>query len=523
MEVRQRNRANFLQSPVVKNHSYYCESKGPVVEEGFVAARIRAIQGAYNQTSVSSWSHSPMIPCLMYQRLEKHESYPLLSETQTPSKALRLQSIQPAGMLVDSFIKPFMEGNSGHGPLIEQGQSSSGGKTDVEPRKIELESDAQAPIPEHSSIPMSEQKAQQAPQQGSSSETISLGESPRPNKHPLRRKTKEQVVHDDRIVDSLIIEPRDTGQYFFHPLASPKHIQHAFIPQSSAGAPSETPKPTDLRSLSTRPMTSQSHHEGGSVFPSQSCTSQKSNRAKPRDSVTPIKSPRRSVSHAPSFLHQFFSSTPDKASSVLSGTSPPQARRNWNGWKLFLTDTHSDDREILDKSLNLSVSDKVEPEDIGPHPKGSDVEYFKMRLVQEAEITPIISELRHDDKDRINPITQADTTVKAEDTRTRDHIQTPPDPRTFLTGASAEPEPTPPRQPNAQHHLHVRVANVPLEPFPEGSSGAASPVRLQATSSNGSSKRGNRGQNIKRVQVVVTLDGTSEVMVEANMKRMRML
>lgn len=516
MEVRQRKSSNSLEQTVVKSHSCYCESKGPIVEKGFVGARIRAIQEAFNPMSVSSWSHSPMIPCLMYQRHEKHDSYPL-SKTQTPPKPLRRSSIQPADKLAASFIKPFPQGSLGHGPLNEPGQFTSGSEIEVEPQKNESERDAQTRIPEHSHSPSSEQQVQQASREGSSNDTTSLEESPRPKKHLVCCKTKEQVIQDDCTEDSLEIEPRDNGQLSPpHPVASPKHAKRAFTLQPSAHAPSNTPKETDLRSVSARPMTSYSYHQDYSVFPSQNCENQFSGRAKPQGSITPH---RRSTSHSSSLLH-IFSGTPEKPQSVpSSGTPFPQTRRNWSWWKLLSAGTRSEAREILDKSPNRSVSDKVEPDDTWPLPEGSDVEYFQTRPAQEAETTPAISELQNNE---INLTTLGDTRTKANESRTPKRIQ-PPEPRTSLSSASAEPDPAPPPQPKPRHphhHLSVWVATIPLEPLLQATSGTASPVRSQTTTSSESSKRGNRGQKIKRVQVIVTLEGSSNVKVEASMKRM---
>lgn len=518
MEVRQRKSSDSLKRPVVKSHSCYCESKGPIVEKGFVGARIRAIQGAYNPMSVSSWSHSPMIPCLMYQRLEKHESYPL-SKTQTPPKHLRRSSMQPADKLAASFIKPFPQVKLGHGLLNEPGKFTSDIEIEVEPQKSESERDAQTPISEPSHSPNSEQQVQQASREGSSNNTTSLEESPRSKKHLVHCKTKEQVIQDDRIEDSLTIEPRDTGQISPHPLASLKHAQRTFTLQPSARAPSNIPEATYLRSLSARPMTSYSYHEDYSVFPSQNCENQFSDRAKPQGSITPIKSPRHSTSHSSSLL-RIFSGTPEKPQPVPSSGIPfPQTRRNWSWWKLLSAGTRSEAREILDKSPNRSVSDQVKPDDTWPFPEGSDVEFFQTRPAQEAETTPAISELQNSE---IKLSTLGDTKTKAKESRTPKRIQ-PPEPRTSLSSASSEPDPALPRHLKLRqplHHLSVWVATIPLEPLLQASSGAASPVRSQATTSSGSSKRGNRGQKIKRVQVIVTLDGLSDVKVEASMKRM---
>ena len=39
-----------LASSIIRNHSPYCEAVGPIVQQGFVAARVRAIQGSYHET-----------------------------------------------------------------------------------------------------------------------------------------------------------------------------------------------------------------------------------------------------------------------------------------------------------------------------------------------------------------------------------------------------------------------------------------------------------------------------------------
>lgn len=349
-------------------------------------------------------------------------------------------------------------------------------------------------------------------------------DNPRPKKHPVRRKTKEQVVHGDRVEDPLTIEPRDAGQSFFHPPDSSKRAQRAFTLQPSARAPSDTPEPIELRSLSTTHMRSHSHHQDDSIFPGQNCVNQFSGRAEPQGSITPNKSPRRSGLQSPSLLHQIFSSAPENHRTVLSATPSPQARGNLSWWKLLLADTESDAREILEEGSNLSVGDKVEPEDTRLLPKVSEMEYFPTRPSQEAKTIPIISELKHDENHEINPTKPGDTTLKANESRTFNHIQPPLEPRT-LPSVSTEPDPALPRQPKlkqAQQHLSDWVSNLPLETLSQGSSGAASPMRLKATSSNGSSKQRNTGQTFKRIKITVTLDGSSDVMVEASTKRMRM-
>lgn len=59
----------------VRSHSPYCEATGPIVDEGFVAARIRDLQRVYHQKRLPIQSHSPMSPCPIYPKLQKYELF----------------------------------------------------------------------------------------------------------------------------------------------------------------------------------------------------------------------------------------------------------------------------------------------------------------------------------------------------------------------------------------------------------------------------------------------------------------
>jgi len=48
---------------IKRDHSPYCESKGPIIQEGFVAQRIRALQELQAYALAGNRSHSPMIAC----------------------------------------------------------------------------------------------------------------------------------------------------------------------------------------------------------------------------------------------------------------------------------------------------------------------------------------------------------------------------------------------------------------------------------------------------------------------------
>ena len=52
-----------MESPIRRHHSPFCDSTGPIVQEGFVAARVRALQKLQSHARAGNRSHSPMIPC----------------------------------------------------------------------------------------------------------------------------------------------------------------------------------------------------------------------------------------------------------------------------------------------------------------------------------------------------------------------------------------------------------------------------------------------------------------------------
>lgn len=52
-----------LGDAIMRDHSPYCESKGPIIQEGFVAQRIRALQELQAHALAGNRSHSPLIPC----------------------------------------------------------------------------------------------------------------------------------------------------------------------------------------------------------------------------------------------------------------------------------------------------------------------------------------------------------------------------------------------------------------------------------------------------------------------------
>ena len=68
----------------MRSHSPYCEATGPIVDEGFVAARIRDLQRVYHQKRMLTQSHSPMSPCPIYPKLQKYESFSRAEPDESP-------------------------------------------------------------------------------------------------------------------------------------------------------------------------------------------------------------------------------------------------------------------------------------------------------------------------------------------------------------------------------------------------------------------------------------------------------
>ena len=78
----------------VRIHSPYCEATGPIVQEGFVASRVRALQGLQIQSPRPSiHSHSPLTPCPIPKTAKMHEPLtPLLRRTLQPSVTIKQSS-----------------------------------------------------------------------------------------------------------------------------------------------------------------------------------------------------------------------------------------------------------------------------------------------------------------------------------------------------------------------------------------------------------------------------------------------
>ncbi|KAL2048472.1 hypothetical protein N7G274_000384 [Stereocaulon virgatum] len=82
---------------IVRNHSPYCESTGPIVHEGFVASRIRALQGLHDKAQCTTHSHSPMTPCPS-RLLHKHR----VSTSPTPAWSTRAIVKSPEGLELEA-------------------------------------------------------------------------------------------------------------------------------------------------------------------------------------------------------------------------------------------------------------------------------------------------------------------------------------------------------------------------------------------------------------------------------------
>ena len=61
---------------IVRNHSPYSESTGPIVQEGFVAARVRALQGFPDKTQNATRSPYPLTPCPLHVYKSRNPTRP---------------------------------------------------------------------------------------------------------------------------------------------------------------------------------------------------------------------------------------------------------------------------------------------------------------------------------------------------------------------------------------------------------------------------------------------------------------
>ena len=73
------------EKPTVRGHSVYCQATGPIVEEGFVAARIQTLQLIQNESNGRLRSHSPMTPChLPFVEMFEAKSHQNIQTTPMP-------------------------------------------------------------------------------------------------------------------------------------------------------------------------------------------------------------------------------------------------------------------------------------------------------------------------------------------------------------------------------------------------------------------------------------------------------
>lgn len=75
MEERKGELSTSLERPIIRSHSPYCEATGPIVKEGFVAARIRYLEEAqaHKGARISLQSYFPKVPCSVHRTPEIYE------------------------------------------------------------------------------------------------------------------------------------------------------------------------------------------------------------------------------------------------------------------------------------------------------------------------------------------------------------------------------------------------------------------------------------------------------------------
>lgn len=86
-----------LGTSTVRSHSPYCEATGPIVDEGFVAARIHELQKAYHQAWTPTQSHSPMSPCPIYPKLQRYEHFSRTEPYEPPTGSSASQGLEQIG------------------------------------------------------------------------------------------------------------------------------------------------------------------------------------------------------------------------------------------------------------------------------------------------------------------------------------------------------------------------------------------------------------------------------------------
>lgn len=352
--------------------------------------------------------------------------------------------------------------------------------------------------------------------------SASLEERSRPKKYQIQ---KQQGVSRTPSEDSIIQELSRTKESVSQSPTFPGQIRQAFTLQLSNHPPNIHSDPIELRPLSIGSFTNEIKHRHTSISPTPIRPSTLSDLGKRDSPNVTSKSLRSSSSTLPTFADCAFVDTAIKPASVLSGAQLLQGRRRWSWWKLVLADKQAAAKTMSSKNLDQMNSLAIEKED-PIKAKSQAVQNIAPRLLTKSPgqttSKPRLAIIKVDDEtQQKDAFRKAKNTPKPKETRNYELSEPTIDSGTFSIHAAPEPEPPVLHQPRPQrHHLSEWVTKYPLEPPSDGYSGSTSPAQLRRESSSGSLKPG-RGQQVKRVQVIVSLDGPADMVVQARIERKR--
>ncbi len=515
----------LVEQPFKRMHSPYSETRGPVVQKGFVAARVRVIQAAYG--------HTPKPPtCLALRSLKQVTHH---KDRQHPSTLSTSKLV--AGAEETSGYNPNLEKDDSEkedpARLFKAGIADELGDTlgdakDYAPQRCTDANGVLSTKPA-SSLSLNESNEERKPSDGewtelkssitrrsslglrvkksfmslrASPEQIpaSLDESHRPKKYKILRGAKKKAIPVCPTDPSLTIGPLDTGQPFSYPLASPRKIQDTFNLSPSAPAQPDITDPIELRNLSRGPTVS---HQEESFYSDRNGAS-KTPSDKPQESPTFTKILRRSTSVTSLKPPSLISSTP----------STTGARTRWSWWKLGGQKPPPTAEAALGSSL-----DQLFASPLGNMRRGDQIDGLKRlnsvstwQMAPDTVITGAIAEQEDEnDSTGINTTRQGNKTPRNEGGERKARTSSSVSPA-LATISATTTHPEHPEHPDGSSPLPKlnEIAEPDTASQPGSSPGAVSassaPGVQTSDALGGSVQWQNRGQRVKRVQVIVNFD-----------------
>ena len=381
MVDRTRQYSASLETPTVRSHSPYCEATGPIVDEGFVSARIRELQKVYNQTWTPTQSHSPMSPCPIYPKLQKYE----FSSRAEPNESPTGPSATRTHELTGSNRRPSLRSSHVSARYFKNSESlgaSNRSVDDVEPTKIRWPGYRKLIRRGYgtSAGNLTESLEEPAP----SFSTLRTAGIHRGNESPTNRRTfpqADQGLGEDRIempkadvgrrwsnATRFAAKNRNESQERLgftckHPASiSPpderKGISDHLQDQSADIAPLQVTKP-----LCKSPVgQSVVHNQSRAYAESSSVSVQEHETPRQKDDLGLASSPTPSIAHEDTAEHSAWNSPPN----YQQTGSPPRASRSKGGYgDLVKAHAHS---QLLD---TVNVSSDAEARHYAEAPAGN--------------------------------------------------------------------------------------------------------------------------------------------------------